>query len=106
MIVLGKIGHKSSECRWRVAYVDEEMQTGEKAEDNVNLKKIEKSEGFGSLGRWRRSRTKGRHASITHAVRWKTAPTARGAGPSAGQVNELCVTNSVKYLERTTRLVE
>ena len=57
------------------------METAEKAEDNLNLKKIEKSEECGSSGTWRSSR-------------WTKAPAIPGADPSAGQV-KIDVMNSV-----------
>ena len=61
-----------------------EMQPAEKMEDRLNQKKMETSEECGSSGMWRRSRTIRGLASITHTVRWKKAPAARGA--STGQV--------------------
>ena len=62
------------------------MQTAEKAEHNLNQKKMEKSEECRSSETWRISRTKTRPASITHSVKWKKAPAAWGAHPSTGQV--------------------
>ena len=45
------------------------MPTAEKAEDNLNQKEMVESEGCGSLGMWRRSRTNRGPASITHTHR-------------------------------------
>ena len=61
------------------------MQTAAKAEDNLNQKQMDKSEESGSSGMRNSSRTKRGPASVTHAVRWKKAPTARGADPSMGK---------------------
>ena len=58
----------------------------EEAEDNLNQKKMEKSEECGSSGMWRRSRTRMGAASITYTVRWKKVSGARGADLSIGQV--------------------
>ena len=83
----GKVGHKTSECRWESPTSTKKTQTAEKAE-NLNQKKIEKSEECGSSGMWRRSRKKRRPLSITrtHTVRWKKAPTASGSDPSPGHM--------------------
>ena len=72
------------------------MQAAEKAVDNLNQQKMEKSEECGSLGMWRRARTKRRPASITHAVRWKQAPAAGGAA----------VRDEFSKMWRTTRRVQ
>ena len=52
--------------------------------DNLSKKQMDKSEESGSSGMRNSSRTKRGPASVTHAVRWKKAPTG-GADPSMGK---------------------